>query len=140
MKGRCTALLAIEILAITLLSSIVARPQESAVEKRAERVKTWSQLHQAFNRSSFDDGIVAEIYSEFVVHTLATKWSTIEKLQSIVAADPAFKRFVLEHIDQTTDRSDLRAVLRHAKQPGSRRTHHLRLAIAAAARRALAHP
>ena len=140
MKRGWLALVGIQLVLIPLVSSAIASPQESAVERRVGRIRTWRELRQALHRSSFDDGIVAEMYSEFVVHTLASKWDTLKQLQTLVAADPAFGKFVLRHIDATADRGELVAVLRHARQAGSRQNRGLRRRIASAAKRALAHP
>ena len=45
----------------------------------------------------------AEAYSEFVVHNLASKWETLQELQSLTKADVSFRKFILAHIGATAD-------------------------------------
>ena len=54
---------------------------------------------------------MAENFSENVVRLLAKDWKHIADLERIVGSDRNFRRFVLNHIDATTDANDLRAIV-----------------------------
>ena len=76
-------------------------------------LREWPKIH-AFYRAHFppcpDDGMFAEGYSELVVRTLATNWSSLSELRVAAGQDPRFKAFVLRHIDATTNEADLRFI------------------------------
>lgn len=80
-------------------------------------LREWPKIH-AFYKAHFppcpDDGMFAEGYSDLVVRTLATHWSSLSELRLATAKDPRFKAFVLRHIDATTDEADLRVILSNA--------------------------
>jgi hypothetical protein len=79
-------------------------------------------LYRSFKLySSHDDGFLGEIYSDFVVKTLANKWESLDELSALMANDKSFSAFVLHHVDATTDPKDLVAIKGNAKdrcQPG----------------------
>jgi hypothetical protein len=64
-----------------------------AAEKQLASVTTWRQA-QSLNRKypRVDDGAIAAGYSEFVVHTLATKWNTVPELKRLPGPGPRFPK------------------------------------------------
>lgn len=105
-----------------LFSLLLAAPAHSAPERWETAwnlvlaAKSWRQLYDAWKRyPDCDDGAVADSYSEFVVHTLATRWSTLGDAKRLMDRDPAFRSLVLEHIDATTDNDDLAKIVVNAK-------------------------
>lgn len=50
-------------------------------------------------------------FSDNVVRLLAHNWKEIADLQKLVSSDSTFRRFVLKHVDATTDSEDLKTVL-----------------------------
>jgi hypothetical protein len=78
MQTRWDVLLRIMSVVLLLAASSAAEAQEAQAERAAGHIKSWGELRQVYHRYPHsDDGIVAEIYSDFVVHTLATKWHTL---------------------------------------------------------------
>jgi len=86
--------------------------------------KSWSELHDAFKGfPGCDDGSFAETYSDSVVKLLANEWDQLPKLKELAKRDPSFRRFVLSHIDATTDFDELVRVVSAAGErcpPGER--------------------
>jgi len=73
-----------------------------SAEEGADRVKSWTNLHQAFKQFGHcDDGAIAEGYSDRVVEMLANRWKTLSELNALFAANPEFGDFVIRHIDET---------------------------------------
>ena len=102
---------------------------------------TWSTLYHLYSHpdSDFvDDGATAEALSDFVVHRLATHWSTIASLATLVAKDSAFGAFVLGHVDATTDMSELHRIVRYAGSSCPRSARSFCLTLRAAAGKAIA--
>lgn len=64
--------------------------------------KSWRQSHQQFERYAHcNDGAIAEGFSESVSLLLAEHWVNIGQLGAILKSDPAFRKFVIQHIDET---------------------------------------
>jgi len=100
---------------------------------------TWDTLYRVFHEHRFvDDGDVAETFSDFVVHRLATRWSTTPALAELVAKDSAFGAFVVKHVDATADSDELRRVIIHSSAACPRPARSLCAAINAAATNAAA--
>jgi hypothetical protein len=73
-----------------------------AAETVAATANTWKQLYQQFvHYGHCDDGAIAEGFDEAVTRLLAEQWSSIHALSLISETDPAFRKFVIRHIDQT---------------------------------------
>jgi len=101
------------------------------------KARSWKHLHDAWRKyPDCDDGVVADSYSEFVVHTLATHWETLWEANWLMERDPAFRAFVLGHIDATTDVDELSRILANAKLVVPRGTASLCREIASRAKRA----
>jgi len=109
--------------------------------KQLSTMKDWPSIYSVFKHNlpaCPDDGFYAEGYSDVIVVALARRWSDVGKLQDLVAGDPRFKRFVLSHIDATTDEKDLRLILRNARTKCPPNTARLCREIAVRARAAIA--
>lgn len=118
------------LLAVIVLGPVGQRPGCSraaaiAAEEGVDHLRTWSDLHAAFKQfAACDDGATGEGWSDFVVRTLARKWSTLGELERLTKNDKAFRAFVIRHIDDTTDPDDRRRLLTNARDrcPASSRT------------------
>jgi len=102
---------------------------------------TWDTLYHLYRHPGpdfVDDGSTAEALSQFVVHRLATRWSTVRSLATLVAADSAFGAFVLKHVDATTEVSELHRIVRYASSSCPPSGSSLCRALGAAARDAIA--
>jgi hypothetical protein len=62
-----------------------------------------------------DDGGAAEAWSDFVATLLAEHWETLPDLHALTAAHPAFKKFVLRHLDETLNLDQAEAIGRNAR-------------------------
>jgi hypothetical protein len=131
-------LLALNVMLITALS----RGSEpgcdgvavAAVAPRLISAQTWSAIHRSIETyPGCDDGVVAEEYSDRIVHLLATRWKSVANLNRLVAADPKFGKFVIGHIDATTDVDELHAIVRRPTHDCPRAAADLCKEIAAAA-------
>jgi hypothetical protein len=71
-------------------------------EYGASTLSTWEQLFRSYQRyGQCDDGAISEGYSSSVATLLATKWSRLRDLISLIRTDSAFQTFVLRHVDDT---------------------------------------
>lgn len=85
--------------------------QSSLVNARG----SWASLlkHQkVFN--SCDDGVLGEGYSEAVVNLFARDWGKFDEFAALARRDPEFERWVLRHVDATTDDADLNSIVVNA--------------------------
>jgi hypothetical protein len=79
--------------------------------------KTWQDLYRLYSDYQWcDDGAYAEGYSDFIVQSLAKYWNRFDELVSLNKKDPSFKKFILKHIDATTDPEDLDLLLKNVRQ------------------------
>ena len=77
--------------------------------------RDWKALYGLYKHLAHcDDGAGAENFSDIVVRFLARDWKHFRDLETLVASDRNFRRFVLNHIDATTDPDDLRAIVSNA--------------------------
>lgn len=132
------------LLLLVVASPGAAKPRSSAgryaaAEEHASTIRTWKDLWTAQQRfPGVDDGALAEAYSEFVVHTLATRWSSVPELTALTRAHPEFAAFVLRHVDASTDEQELKRVKYLATHRAPRGSRALCRKIARAAAGALA--
>ena len=74
-------------------------------ESDIDTLKTWDDLYQMYKRyascNQFDDGGIAEGYSDIVGLFLANDWKSLNKLKKLCDFDKAFERFVYKHLDMT---------------------------------------
>lgn len=84
-------------------------PREAAAADAAiDGLDSWTKLERAHKQYGHcDDGSIAQGHSEAVARLLVDHWSTLALLAELAQRDPAFKRFVLRHIDATLDTDDL---------------------------------
>ena len=119
--------------------AVVAGGAQSAPSdvKPLPAAANWDALYQVFHQHRFvDDGAVAEGFSDFIVHRLATRWSTLPSLARLTAKDSAFTAFIIRHIDATTDLDELRVLERQSANCPAR-VRSLCSSIHAAARQAV---
>ncbi|HSI49831.1 MAG TPA: hypothetical protein VLA61_16285 [Ideonella sp.] len=123
-----------------------AKPQaqcrltDEAFDSVLRRVGDWRTI-DAFHRKHFpqclDDGYYSEGYSDLIVHTLASRWDTLPVLAEVTRRRPAFLKFVLRHIDASTDPTQLRAIQVDAASACPAAQRQLCAAIGGAAKSAL---
>lgn len=84
-------------------------------------------MYKAFRRyKSCDDGSIGEGFSDRVTALLSTKWDTLPQLGQLIAKDREFATFVIRHIDETTDPTNLQRIISNARErgyPGLRGAH-----------------
>lgn len=86
-----------------------------AAEDIAARLTGWKEIYDAFERYSHcDDGSIAEGFTDSIVRQLATHWETLPQGALIASQKPTFHTFVLRHINDTADISDLKLIARLA--------------------------
>lgn len=110
------------------------KEEAQAAETVAATVRSWGQLHQQFKRYAHcDDGAIAEGFSESVTVLLAEHWETVRQLGVAVTIDPAFRKFVIRHIDETVPAERLKQIAKNASKRCSRNLKNLCSDIQAAA-------
>lgn len=81
-------------------------------------MKDWKTIYAVF-KTNFpgcpDDGMFAEGYSDVIVRALAERWNNSQELKILTDRNPAFRAFVLRHIDATTDPDELNQALKNAR-------------------------
>jgi hypothetical protein len=110
----------LNVVAVLLVSS-TAMSQKPAPYHEADAtidsVTNWHQLRKwsaKYGKYAFAD--INEIESEFVVHTLAAHWETLPALAHETSRHQWFLKYVLGHIDATTNYDDLRAIISHSTE------------------------
>ena len=77
---------------------------------------SWREVYGTFVLfRGCDDGAIAEGFSDVVTTLLAERWTLLPELRAFAAIDPEFDRFVLYHIDETTSRERLEAIVRSSR-------------------------
>lgn len=85
--------------------------QAEAADAMVDRLDSWPIVKLTFKKfKECDDGSIAEGNSEAIARLLVDKWSTLPQLFELIKDDPAFKAFVLRHIDTTLDGNDLEKI------------------------------
>lgn len=101
-----------------LLSADKQRENDNAIIilKKVMLLDNWRGIHDAYVKyTGYDDGGIAEAYSEVITTLLAQKWNSIKELENISKKDKSFFEFVLHHIDATADTDKLRIIISNAK-------------------------
>jgi|ERR1035438_736225 hypothetical protein len=81
----------------------------------AGRLQAWDKLYHSYlHYSGCDDGSIAEGYSDSVVRILAHHWNTLPQAFPLFASNAGFYKFVLIHIDATTEDDDLEMIRSNA--------------------------
>jgi hypothetical protein len=109
-----------------------------SAEAVAATVKTWKQLYQQFERYGHcDDGAIGEGSSEAVSRLLTEQWESIRNLEALGASNPAFRKFVMRHINETVPTERLARIAKNAATRCSSRLKSLCRDIEAEASRSI---
>src|SRR5258708_159055 len=119
------AVLALALSALSVVASTAQSPLSDSLSPLPPGA-TWDTLYRVFHAH------------HFVVHRLATRWSTVSALAQLIAADSAFGVFVIKHVDATTDEAELRRVLSRSSTSCPPHARALCVAIHTAAGNAVA--
>jgi hypothetical protein len=112
--------LALAVLVLVALQGTTALPDCNEPNRSLLQVvleaRSWTDLDKVSLcvRSDEDDGAVAEALSGTVGDLLADKWATLPDLQQIIDRRPAFRQFVVRHIDITIPARQLDAIEQNA--------------------------
>ena len=103
-------------IALVLLAPI-ARADCNAADRAWDDVRTWYEVRLWFEKyaPACDDGSIAEGLSDKIVVRLAWQWESVAQLRKELDGHRAFRKFVLRHIDSTTNYDDLRKLRDNAK-------------------------
>ena len=87
-----------------------------AAETEAEGLKTWPEIFQSFRRYAHcDDAAISEGYSASVATLIADRWDLILQLNALAGAHPAFRAFVLRHLDETMNADQVVTIRENAQ-------------------------
>jgi len=78
--------------------------------------RSWPTLfrhQQVFG--SCDDGALAEGYSDAVAKLFADRWDRFGQFEALSARHPAFRRWVIRHIDSSATEDDLKKIVRNTR-------------------------
>lgn len=79
--------------------------------------KSWKQLHRQFRQYAHcDDGAIAEGFSDSITLLLAVHWETMRQIEPMIASDPAFRKFIIRHIDETVPAERLQRIAINASK------------------------
>jgi hypothetical protein len=88
-----------------------------AADDAANAVKDWRTLHAAFAAwQDCDDGVIAEGFSDRVATLLADDWPRVTEFGRLASTDSAFRKFVLNHVDELMTPDQAHAIERHARK------------------------
>jgi len=88
----------------------------TAVESVLSGFTSWTAIRESFHRfESCDDQVLSEGYSDAIGSMLGKHWNTFPELSRVAAADPAFRAFVIAHVDATCDQEDLMRIIAAAE-------------------------
>ncbi|WP_454739444.1 hypothetical protein [Cupriavidus necator] len=109
------------LIAIFYSSTAQGRVCTGEEAQKAEAVlavgRSWENLHRQFVQYAHcDDGAIAEGFSESITLLLADHWETIRQVSPMVASDPAFRKFIIRHIDETVPGERLQRIARNASK------------------------
>ncbi|MBS0176211.1 MAG: hypothetical protein JSR64_19440 [Nitrospira sp.] len=127
------------VLAAPLWAHECTASEGAAADAASDYWHSWPSLFAAYERySQCDDGAIVEGFSDDIVHLLASRWSTLGQAQRFISLRPAFRAFIIRHIDATTDTDELLSVQRSATHHCPASASSLCKQIAAAAKSAIA--
>lgn len=96
---------------------VCTQQEAQEAESLVATAKSWRQLHQQFERYAHcDDGAIAEGFSESVSLLLAEQWRDIGELGDILKSDQNFRKFVIQHIDETVPADRLKRIAKNAEK------------------------
>jgi hypothetical protein len=100
--------------------------------------KNWESFYRLFKQfGECDDGALGEGFSEDVAQLLSKQWAHIDALGRLTAADKAFERFVLRHIDATLSENELKTIANNSRSHCPVGEKHLCQVILTSARNSL---
>ena len=95
-------------------------------EAQAETLRSWDDVYKSYRSyRQCDDGAIAEGYSESVSCILVDHWITLPRLAQLVRRDDEFRRFLLNHVDETLSGEDVRTIRANAKNACPTGLRHL---------------
>jgi hypothetical protein len=95
-------------------------------EVEADTFRSWDDLYKSYRLyRRCDDGAIGEGYSESVARILVDHWITLPKLAHLARKDADFRTFVLKHVDETLNKSDVDKIKANAKNRCPSGLHHL---------------
>ena len=72
---------------------------------------SWQEFYAAYLRYGHcDTGAIAEGYSDFAATLAADHWDQVEALDALARAHPAFRKFVLAHLNVTMNLDQAQAI------------------------------
>lgn len=118
----------------TLAETRICTKEESIEAEGLATAQSWGELHQQFKRYAHcDDGAIGEGFSESVSILLAEHWGDIGQLGVILKSDPAFRKFVVRHTNDTVPFDRLEHIAKNADKRCPRNLKKLCRDIEAAA-------
>jgi hypothetical protein len=88
----------------------------SLAEAGAGSLLDWDSLEKAYAQyNNCDEGAIGQAYSAAVARILVDHWETLPRLADIARGNPAFKAFVVKHVDQRLDAGDIKKIAENAK-------------------------
>ena len=78
--------------------------------------KDWDGLYHLYKQFGVcDDGVIGERFSRDVAQLFSKQWTHLDTLDHLTAADKAFERFVLRHVDRSLDEDELMRIADDSK-------------------------
>ena len=72
---------------------------------------SWQEFYAAYKRYGHcDTGAIAEGYSDFAATLAADQWDQLDVLDALTRAHPAFRKFVLDHLNVTMNLDQAQAI------------------------------
>jgi hypothetical protein len=114
-------------IAINLVAGILAAPARAGTQENCDKKlasqwpnqpepKDWGGLYRLFKQFGVcDEGAIGERFSRDVAQLFSKQWTRLDALDRLAAADKAFERFVLRHIDKSLDEDELLAIADNSK-------------------------
>lgn len=132
-------LLAVFALPVSAADATCSLSDQHWISGELPGLKSWGSLHKSFQEyvPRCDDGFIAEGYTEAVMVLLAAHWSSLHELALVAKRDPAFREFVLRHINSSADSGDLKRIEEQAATQCSSKYKALCSSIHAAAVKAI---
>jgi hypothetical protein len=80
-------------------------------ESEVDGLHSWDTLFKWYTAySQCDGGGIAEGISEVVARNLVDRWETFPRFVQLAKQTPGFRRFVIQHVDETLDSTDLKTI------------------------------
>ncbi len=118
MRQLATILLVLALGPMTAFAAgtrVCTADEAQKAEAVSDRATSWEQLYRQFRQFAHcDDGAIAEGFSESNTLLLANHWGTIRQMEPMIASDPAFRKFIIRHVDATVPAERLLRIARNA--------------------------